>query len=420
MGAWGTISKAPNINLNNTNFPAVWEDSGKVYCKGQGEYNINVYDIATDSWSNFYSLSESDWHITMGYNGTCHELLWVYNDKLYLLSQGAYSPGNQYSSHYLTTFSITTKTQVNQTSPSFLGSLDGSLNGDWGRDKHKSIVKTLSGRIFIINWTLKQMWEFLPLSGSFINSTVSWPGSGSWLTSASGSSGPTACSLGDDIYLIGSSGTDSLNAHSMYKINTSGDMGTTACNLNVMFGTNSPQPGIWPKNGSFFSLGNTIFWYGGTYNSSNNFNGYDASQWGPFNVNYLMTYIPLTNTWTRGPALSTSPYINQSVITTSSSAIFFGGTISGSASKSSNAFTYLLDTPTLFQGVYNAITMAVDLTWVDNSSEETNYILERKRDDELTWSELAVLAANTTTYTDSTVAIHSHFYNYRISCEKAI
>lgn len=56
---------------------------------------------------------------------------------------------------------------------------------------------------------------------------------------------------------------------------------------------------------------------------------------------------------------------------------------------------------------------AAQLTWDDNATDETAYLLERRNPATGVWSQLVSLAAGTTTYTDSTLAIGS-IYHYRV------
>ena len=53
------------------------------------------------------------------------------------------------------------------------------------------------------------------------------------------------------------------------------------------------------------------------------------------------------------------------------------------------------------------------LTWSDNSSNETGFIIERKTGTNGTWAALPGVSSNTTTYTDTTVAV-STTYCYRV------
>lgn len=68
--------------------------------------------------------------------------------------------------------------------------------------------------------------------------------------------------------------------------------------------------------------------------------------------------------------------------------------------------------PTRFTAVRTSGT-ATQLTWDDNATDETAYLLERRNPATGVWTQLLSLAAGTTTYTDSTVPIGT-FYHYRV------
>lgn len=61
----------------------------------------------------------------------------------------------------------------------------------------------------------------------------------------------------------------------------------------------------------------------------------------------------------------------------------------------------------------------VQLGWTDNANNETNFRLERADSASGPWSTLATLAANTTSYTDSTVAATTTYY-YRLFAYNAV
>jgi hypothetical protein len=403
-GSWGLISKTANANLNNTNFPACWEDSGKIYCKGQGENDINVFDIATDTWSLFHTIIVSYLNYPQSTN-ISGDLLWCINGYVYVFGVGKDDGINPFCRLFKINISTKVATFTNLSWSAF-----------FDVNKHKTIVKIASGRFFIIHWYLRQIWEFLPASDTFINCNVTWPtASNNWITTESNIAGPTACAYGDYIYLCGTRENNYEQSNTyMYYLNTATMSFVQGGVLNLTFGINNSAY-YYPYSGALFSLGNNLYWHGGYYIAS-----YNGGSSGQVTVTKLMSYNTATNMWAQVSDLATVPYVNHSSIITTSAAYFIGGTISGSASQAVNAFTYLLDTPTAFQGIYNPVTMAVDLTWTDNSNEETNYIIDRKRNDELTWSELIVLPANTLTYSDTTVDIHSYFYEYRLCCEKAM
>src|SRR5207249_4973872 len=56
----------------------------------------------------------------------------------------------------------------------------------------------------------------------------------------------------------------------------------------------------------------------------------------------------------------------------------------------------------------------INLTWADQSSNETNFILERSADAMATWSPIATPPANATSYKDSTGLNPGTRYYYRV------
>jgi len=55
----------------------------------------------------------------------------------------------------------------------------------------------------------------------------------------------------------------------------------------------------------------------------------------------------------------------------------------------------------------------IDLSWTDNSTGETGSIIERSDDSGVTWTEIARVGANVTSYNDTTVA-EGTSYTYRV------
>src|SRR5213079_1921338 len=60
----------------------------------------------------------------------------------------------------------------------------------------------------------------------------------------------------------------------------------------------------------------------------------------------------------------------------------------------------------------------VNLGWTDNASNETNYLVQRSTDGGVTWTNLATLGANATSYSDTTVSASSS-YAYRVQAYNA-
>lgn len=74
--------------------------------------------------------------------------------------------------------------------------------------------------------------------------------------------------------------------------------------------------------------------------------------------------------------------------------------------------------PTKLRAVQNGSSAQVDLSWVDNASDETAYKIERKTN-RGSWVEIkGDAAANSTSYNDTTVTLGS-YYEYRVRCSNA-
>jgi hypothetical protein len=60
----------------------------------------------------------------------------------------------------------------------------------------------------------------------------------------------------------------------------------------------------------------------------------------------------------------------------------------------------------------------INLSWTDNASEETSYRVERSPDGSTNWTEIASLAANTTTYNNTGLSCNTT-YHYRVRAHRA-
>jgi hypothetical protein len=70
--------------------------------------------------------------------------------------------------------------------------------------------------------------------------------------------------------------------------------------------------------------------------------------------------------------------------------------------------------PTALQAtVRGRRTLSVGLTWLDNASNESGYRVQRSADGGVTWTQVAQLAANATSYTDRAV-VAGRTYSYRV------
>jgi hypothetical protein len=92
------------------------------------------------------------------------------------------------------------------------------------------------------------------------------------------------------------------------------------------------------------------------------------------------------------------------------------GVNSGGASGYSNVASVLLDAPSalLARSVSN---QRIDLAWVDNSTREQNFRIERSRDGQ-SWAQIATVAANATAYSDGNLRRNTLYY-YRVRAQHA-
>jgi hypothetical protein len=127
-----------------------------------------------------------------------------------------------------------------------------------------------------------------------------------------------------------------------------------------------------------------------------------------------------TEIWSDALPSSGVPHLYQTgAVVYQGKGIIIGGSNTTSVGVSSiNQHSYYLDKPTNITGQF--VNDTIILNWQDNSTEEQQYILERKRDDEVLFTRLATLSAGTTTYTDVDIDIETHSYTYRIKCRMVI
>jgi hypothetical protein len=83
-------------------------------------------------------------------------------------------------------------------------------------------------------------------------------------------------------------------------------------------------------------------------------------------------------------------------------------------SNTANATTILgLNAPSGLSGVQDPSAIQINLSWTDNSIDETAFVLERKLSSDFSYTQLATTSASATSYADSAVTGGS-IYNYRI------
>jgi hypothetical protein len=429
MGQWGTIAKAPATGIGYSYYPSVFEDAGKVYCKAQGSYIVNIFDTATDVWSSVNMPTSTDpagaggsYSGNPNYLESCpvrHELAWVAGGFLWHFYCG--NPNNYKPT--LDKLNLTTGARI--TSAVYFDSLLGANSsvsatlghGNWGRNRHKQVVKdAVSGRIFLINFYMKQIYEFIAATSSLVLVKTWSEGIGG--NSTTDIAGCDAVALNGKIYLLG--------AHLSTPNNIFAATGPVAVNITswatetlaaypdyanqVSFTNNAFIDTAW------FTVGNAIYGYGGGIYSWQ-VNNYDGA-----GVNSLrkIKFNPTdgaTGTWyDLGVIPSALTYASSASSPTTGSAIIIAGYDAGVASQATRSFEYILEAPTAFAAVYNPILQRVELSWTDNCAEEAYYIVTRKRDDEAVFTQLAELPANTTAYFDTNVSISSHYYTYQIWC----
>jgi hypothetical protein len=87
---------------------------------------------------------------------------------------------------------------------------------------------------------------------------------------------------------------------------------------------------------------------------------------------------------------------------------------SNTASATTNTAATVPDAPSgLAAAIKSKPSLRVNLTWVDNSTNETGFRIERSTDGGVTWSLLATVGANVTSYSDTNVTKGSS-YSYRV------
>jgi hypothetical protein len=186
----------------------------------------------------------------------------------------------------------------------------------------------------------------------------------------------------------------------------SGDASTWEYDITKSLFTNLGQ--TIPHTGSYlclaapaWSIGSKGYLYGGI-NASAAMSIYD------FN----------TKTWSAGP-LTTPIQLTATTVVVSKGNVYLMGlnTSTGVYSDVVKKFSYYLDKPTAITAQYDNITGSITLSWVDNTTEETCYIVERKADNDPSFTQIANIPVQVGTaysYVDDTVDILNHSYQYQI------
>ena len=93
--------------------------------------------------------------------------------------------------------------------------------------------------------------------------------------------------------------------------------------------------------------------------------------------------------------------------------VYATGTGSNSANSATVSATTLPATPTIGTATANSASQ-ITVTWTDNSSQETGYVVQRSPDGSTGWAQVgSTLAANTQSYADTSVAEGTQYY-YRV------
>ena len=88
------------------------------------------------------------------------------------------------------------------------------------------------------------------------------------------------------------------------------------------------------------------------------------------------------------------------------------GSTYSSYSNTANAKTATLAAPTALSATV-ASASQINLSWTDNTTYETNYSVERSPNGSKSWTVIATLGANVTTYTNTGLAVGTTYY-YRV------
>jgi hypothetical protein len=418
MGQWGVVAKATAAGIGYSYYPSIWEDSGKIYCKAQGEYDVNIFNTVTNTWSSILLPSSGDMIPMMGTADPCRsELIWVANNKLYMMAQYMFHSGT-YEVVNCSSFNLTTGAMISfNIQGQYLANMP-LLGANWGRTRHKTVIKDPeSGRIFLINYYMKQIVEFTPATETFAI-VKTWTETLGGQANADAAGCDAVC-LNGKIYLLGKH---------LYQAGVNGGVAgpveVTIADWSTV--TKAVYPDYAHIDASTYhfycdtawmAIGNYIYGYGGRMQ------GGDAAQGGGGfargDILRKIMFNPSANTWT-DLGVTSSALLYASAASYSGKAYMIAGYEAGAASQANRSFEYILEAPTAFTATYNAVARQVELAWTDNCAEEAYYIVARKRDDEAVYTQIANLPPNTLTYNDTTIDIAVHWYSYKVWCEKVL
>ena len=136
-----------------------------------------------------------------------------------------------------------------------------------------------------------------------------------------------------------------------------------------------------------------------------------------------------TDTWTQiaTPGINATSYSDTTGLV-GSTAYFYRIRATNSGGDSANSATATATTlaaPIVPLAPTSLVAIAVsssqiNLTWIDNSNNETGFIIERSLDGSTNWTQIAAPAANATTYSDSNGLAGSTTYYYRVRATDAV
>ena len=394
-GTWDLRAKTSNTNLGYYYYPAAWEDSGKIYVKAQGEWDVNVYDIATNVWSNLATYTPGNGGNPYGSFGdstyifeSCplrHELLWTTGSYLYIFHSGWYGTSSPYQRPFLWKSNKSTGAIVSGTVQSAtFGTLDASSHGNWGRNRHKAVVRDdTSGKIYLINFYTKQIYEFVAASDTFTLVKT-------WTESVGGVStddvtGCDAVCLNGKIYIMGK--------HS-YAANSGGIEGPLEIDIATW---STATKAAYPDYGNianqtynhycdtqWFPIGNLVYGYGGRMQSTANADGSGTSE-SDGNILRKVAFDTINNSWSDLAAIADS-FLYASALGVNAAGFLLGGYIGGAGTQITHEFTYL---PMPVSGIgigYNYSTKTLTINWAYEDESPSAFMIDYKKSTDTSWS----------------------------------
>jgi hypothetical protein len=401
MGTWGTQNKQPAVFLNQSLYPALWWEASNqtLYCMGQhsADSKIYQYDLVTDQWSLFidYTADLSGVGHTKVSTTAMSSFIFINSGFIYISVNTGTNGG---TNNYILKYNLATK--------AYLG-ISSTIGGAY---YHKTILKNADGRIFMVHWLNKALYEWIQISESFINCGVVWPNSAVSVNTGQ-AGGPVAFTLDRDIFIMG--GFDYSNSGNVYRINVSNYSTTT---YDQFPDITTPQTSV--RYHVAIPVGNYAYILGGMLAHQAGGSGDD------YCLGYIYKFDPQATAGTQWTQVTTHPtFKNAGAVSCIKNGYIVGGeACDGTDTLLFKEFTYFLDKPTNLTGTYNSATGYITLVWTDVSGEEDYYVVERMQDDETVFTVKTdpFLPASSTTWTDTNVDIVNHFYTYRVRCLKVI